>query len=469
MIGRVRDRTAQGIPGVDVSITSTDGTVFLTDSTDSDGRFAFGQLPAKSYYLFTESLPIGFDDLLLEWFDNVIMVDDVAASSGATLINLGIGAVFNTADFELEPGTEIDGIVRDNNGGGLAGVEMNLYRSDGSLFRTTMSEFDGSYRFEKLPYDSYYVRTRLGSSPFLDQWYNGALLFSDNPLADNATEIVADNAGPFSNIDFDFSLGGTITGRVTAAVVGGVSNVQVEAYDVFGRFQGSGATDETGAYQIVGLSPGLVGVRTVAPAPYANEWWDDVAAFTFLPNVDNPLGIVVGDTNQPVPSVDFVLEQSGSISGSVQDAQGTPLVDIPLEVYGTNGAFRVSVLSSTNGSFQIDGLKPGNYYLRSGSYDGFGFFDEWFGDVAVTAAGPTADGATIIPVPVGSVISGTDLTLVSGADQIALEVIDAATSQLRLSWNGLPGYAYRLKGTNDLESRYRVARGWRRTGGERRK
>ena len=66
--------------------------------------------------------------------------------------------VASTVELPLVSAGEVEGTLRRKGGGVLAGVSLELVDGEGRLVRSTLSEFDGFFLFEGVPYGAYRVR-----------------------------------------------------------------------------------------------------------------------------------------------------------------------------------------------------------------------------------------------------------------------------------------------------------------------
>ena len=447
LTGQVTDSAGAPLEFVEMRVFSVDSSIADTVQTDAGGIFGFTHLPPHVYYLEVMSIPSTHPNLLPEYYEDQWVWTFDPLADGATAIELGLGESLTNANFSLEEGAELSGFVLNDLSNGVPFVEVEIISDNGGLLRIVNTDTVGRYRFNNLAFGNYYLRTRVGNSPLIDEWFDDVRVVSGEPIADGATPINFSNPAGVTGVNLVLVEGSAITGQVTDASFSPIDNVVVEVYEPSGLFVAGGITDASGVYRIEGLLPGDYGVRTLAPSPYADKWWSDVPAYTFLPNVDLPNAISVMGSGAPAPEASFVLELAGEMVGHVETTTGVPLSNIPVEIYTGNGTHRMTVLSSSNGVWQATWLPPETYYVRSGVYHGYDLFDEWFGDVATTSEGPLVDGALPVVVGASEVANDINLVLASGAQKIYMEEVGG---QMRLSWSGLPGYSYVLNASNEL-------------------
>jgi hypothetical protein len=119
-----------------------------------------------------------------------------------------------------------------------------------------------------------------------------------------------------------------------------------------------------------------------------------------------------------LPSVHFGAAESGTISGTVYQADGvTPVtgVSIAIEIYPADSdpcAESLDITSvNTNpedGTYKVTGLEPGRYRLFTNTGENSGYRDEWW---ASSSSSPDCSAAETIVIESGSKKSGKDFQL----------------------------------------------------------
>jgi hypothetical protein len=280
---------------------------------------------------------------------------------------------------EVQGAGSITGRVTDVDGYPLGGIIVDAYTVSGDWADFGYTDGAGAYLIESLSNGSYLVRTYAGESVYVDEWFDNVPLVGWE-VATNA-QAVAVGGGLTSAVNFALSAGGNVTGRVTAAVGGALTNVWVDAYAADGTRWRSGISGSNGAYAIYGAPAGYYFIRTDALGQnYANEWYDDVAvAGSGIPSGADAVSVVASQTT---PNINFVLPPGAVLGGRVATLSGTPLQDFWVDVYEATAAWIESALTDAQGRYRISGLHAGSYYLRTYA-NGFNFADEWYNDVAV--------------------------------------------------------------------------------------
>ncbi len=235
---------------------------------------------------------------------------------------------------------------------------------------------------------------------------------------------------------------GAITGRVVNENGQPVANASVFVRGSVPLFQQrTTTTDGDGNFQVVGLDPVLYGISASSPAYVSPPRDPDSQASYYR----------VGD------SVTLNLVKGGVISGSVQFANGEPVVQIAvraLMVRDTNGltpryiGFQAQKTTDDRGIYRLYGLPPGTYVVSTGGSRGAftAFFDPYDTDAPTYAPSSPRDTAVEVTVRAGEESNGIDIRYrgepgrtVSGFVSGAL---DPATSSSNITLaqvvNGLP-------------------------------
>lgn len=118
--------------------------------------------------------------------------------------------------------------------------------------------------------------------------------------------------------------------------------------------------------------------------PYFDEWWANTASAT---NCNGAESIVVAASDSIVTGKDFQLGQGASISGTVFSSDtGAPVsgVEIFVHIYTGDPCNPTSVpeatqrnINETDGTYTLDPLHPGTYYLQTSVLDS-SLVDEWW-------------------------------------------------------------------------------------------
>jgi hypothetical protein len=152
----------EGLEGVTVRLYDSTGTVLLaTTTTDENGNYTFGGLPAATYTVKVDptTLPAGVTN----------SVDPDGGVANQSTVVLPAGGVNLTQDFgytSTEPNvisgtiwkdSDADGTLDGGEAGRFAGVTVVLYDLNGDVVATTTTDASGNYSFGNLPDGTYRV------------------------------------------------------------------------------------------------------------------------------------------------------------------------------------------------------------------------------------------------------------------------------------------------------------------------
>lgn len=193
---------------------------------------------------------------------------------------------------------------------------------------------------------------------------------------------------------------GGINGTVRDADGNPISGARIQIRRWTGRYYSSGASwstnfwyaysDASGQYSIT-AEPGFYQV-TASGSGYGPQVYDgDVA--------------VISSTFQ---MADFILPAEATISGTVTDESGNPLLNGSVNAYQYNGNYWDWKASDefSNGTYTIDSLGEGTYQLQFDSYDNY--IDEYYNNATSLGAG------TDISVVSGQQVTGINAQLALG-------------------------------------------------------
>jgi hypothetical protein len=246
----------------------------------------------------------------------------------------------------------------------------------GRRARVVLTDTDGRFELRDLPGGS--VILRASKTGFVAQQFGQRSPFS-------ASDPVNLADGQQFSADFALQRGGVITGRVFDEFGDPVANVRVAAMRaqltaagprLIGASGGPGLTDDTGAYRLYGLAPGIYYVAATPQAVNLNvalqSGGGSIAyAATYFPGTTDAGAaerITVG-AGQDQHNIDFglIATPTVQVSGVVVGLGGTP-IQAMVNLRGAlatdmTGAERRGVATAADGSFTLAGVAPGNYTL----------------------------------------------------------------------------------------------------------
>lgn len=413
--------TGAPVPGATVDLVLGD-VVQSQGTTASDGTYAFS--PAPGAYRIRVSAA-GF---LAEWYDNACAV----CGNRGTAIPLASGASVSGIDFQLEPAGKITGrLTLATSSRSSIGQFVEALRADGSRVAFVRPSA-GVYTIDGLPTGSYFVRagTNLTSGPggfpavgeyATKLWVDVSCDGDTCPLS-GATAVNVAAGTTVSNIDFVLEPAGFIEGSILAD--GSPTDVTVvELFAADGRPAGRaqslallGVTSGPGPYSFTGLTAGTYFVRATVPVgtpgatgiAYATTLYRNLACPSCPPQDGTPVTIAAGERRS---HVDISLAPAGSIAGVVRDdAGGAPLTSITLTVYTDTGTVAATALTTSRGTYVLNGLAAGRYFVATSNTDAYA--DEVFADVVCGTCDPLR--GRPVEVHGGAVTSGIDFGLARG-------------------------------------------------------
>ncbi len=176
--GHVTDSSGNPLSGIDVVLryqSDYNGALLgsVSATTDATGYWTAKKLPVGNYKLHTSN-DLGYID---EWSDGQLFPGHLDGST-VTARHVGDVGAWPTADFSLDRGHTISGIVTDNTTGqALAGPKMEVQIVDGSgvVFASDWvgAGVTSSYTTWAVPSGTYYAKTTdsLGTS-YIEEWYD---------------------------------------------------------------------------------------------------------------------------------------------------------------------------------------------------------------------------------------------------------------------------------------------------------
>ena len=344
-------QASRGVPIEGVKITADQLIVCpaysASDYSDENGYYLINGLPPGNYMVSTVN---DSDFVNMNWDNKPIWEtpDTVEVFADDTTEDI---------NFSLRVGGKITGTVTLS---GVPPVMATVYAIDTTSRESYYGSADyltGSYVIKRLPTGTYKVKTSnyLG---YIDVYYDDKSSWAD---ADPIT-VIEGVTPPIT--DFTLSLGGSIEGNISSPGKGPLENIWVWGYYASdpGEWSSFGATDEYGDYTLMGLRSGYWKIFAYGDTTYAFEWYNDKDTWAEADSVE----VTAPDT---VSDIDFSLEDGGSISGHVYDLEGLPLSGCDVMAYESSffqwGFTAKWDTTIANGSYQITGLRTGDYYVMA--------------------------------------------------------------------------------------------------------
>jgi hypothetical protein len=422
--GRITEEGAgDPVPDVDVDIYDASGSWVASSYADSSGHYEAGGLSTGSYFGRTWN----WEGYLDELYDDFPCWDGCDVTTG-TEIAVTDGGETPDIDFALQPGGTITGTVTDLSLNPIDGVNVEVYDGTGNYVTYGNTDSTGYYRADGLPTGAYYARTSSyywSPHGYLDELYDDIPCpFGDCDVTAGAS-IAVTQGETTGGTDFQLELGGSISGRITAAGSGmTIPWTGIEIYDSGGDWLAYGYSDYTGYYRVRGLPTGSYRATTSNGSDFIDELYDNLPCPQGDCDVTAGTAIAVTQGHE-TSGRDFALDRGGRILGTVTEAAtGLPVGNSRVRIYDSAGQqVGWSWWGDSAGRFVAGGLLAGDYHALAES--GWGHLAEAFEEIPC-AAGCDITAATVIPVALGGIATDVDFTLDLGATVIGT-VVDAAS------------------------------------------
>jgi uncharacterized repeat protein (TIGR01451 family) len=376
-----QDDNEEGIANISVTLLDKDGKpTGKTTKTDKDGKYLFADLKPASYKVgFTvpdgyqvSPQNIGDDNLDSDINIDTNSTDIVIMKSGESDMSIDLGLI---ALKSISGHVMIDINDDDKADKPLGSVEIVLNKCQDKFTTTTKSDENGFYKFEGLIPGCYKV-TEIDPKGYTsvsdvdgendnnitvnlkDKDITGRD-FLDEPLLKVSGHVRAD-------MDFDGDI------EVESSKDINLKNVEISLYKGDEKIATT-KTDEKGTYQFEDITPGDYIIKEV-----------DLKGFDSLRDVDgeNDNTIAIKVVESDIIDRDFDDQKTILVSGTIRvDIDGDKRVDEPLkntqlllciagEVCDLDNN-EATTYTDENGTYQFDGLKPGNFVIMEVDKPGY--------------------------------------------------------------------------------------------------
>lgn len=243
---------------------------------------------------------------------------------------------------------------------------------------------------------------------------------------------------------------GAVSGTVTGPVGQPLSGAAVTVTTSGGAQAWFGSTEADGTYTVGSLPSGAYTVTFAAPG-YLTQYYSGAASAATA----TPVSVTDGATTA---HVDARLAQSGSIAGTVTDADGAPLAGIDVTVSDAAGD-EASTRTAADGTYSVGSLSAGSYAVKFAPDPAVAGFDPGGGNYLPQYydARPSPQTADPVTVTGGATTSGIDAHLQAGG-QISGQVLDGTGAPV----NGVLVIVYASRGEQvaswytDADGRYSI-------------
>ncbi|MDR7112500.1 uncharacterized protein with LGFP repeats [Microbacterium trichothecenolyticum] len=356
---------------------------------------------------------------------------DTTDYGAATLVTVGTDAPTTGIDAALDEGASISGTITlpyNVPSEWLKAVSVHASRVDGSSSSSNVSidRETGAYTIIGLPADDY--RVQFWAHSYWDAETQQSVpvnliseYYDDTTDFGAAKPVTTAPDEPAVGIDATLELGSTISG--TISLPAGVPSewwnaVSVSVNRVGSSGGGSGGPvsidSETGEYTISGLLAGDYRVQFSASSYWDSEAQRSVPVNLISEYYDNASDfaaaeLVTTGPGTPATGIDALLEQGGSISGTLTDVDGAPVEGVLVNLIDVADPSRTvweTGFSDSTGAYSVSRIPSGVYKLLIGNFDDAAYRRVFMG-------GSTFASATELTVAPGSTFSGQNAVLVA--------------------------------------------------------
>jgi uncharacterized repeat protein (TIGR02543 family) len=436
--GRVTDYAGTGLEHVDVNLYDLNQEFVVSVSTDANGDYAFYNIPAGDYKLYSDAGAAG--NYVSEWYQNTLSFDE------AETLTVTAEVPLEHIDVGLSAGGIIAGHITNETGQGIQGVRVVIRDRQNTWIAAVDSDGSGNYSISRLVPDSYKVlfKTDNAVGLYVKEWYNDKEYF-------NTADLLVVPAGETTTLDVVLTAGGAVSGTVTNGT-DPIENMEVDIYRLDSSYIASGYTDSSGNYLVKGIP---VGTYKVIFNPwelnyhgvdwygmprnynYQYQWYDQKDSFAEADEVP----VTVGNTTS---GIDAVMNENGGgiISGRITDSSGSGIAGGSVCVFESYDNLLDWYYSEyytgtgPDGNYEIKGLPTGNYIVLFCSQDSL-YKREFYDNTR------DRDLAARVPVTAGQTTPGIDAVLEKagvitgcvtdskgiGLANVMIRVMDAATNK----------------------------------------
>jgi len=310
-----------------------------------------------------------------------------------------------------------------------------------------ISPADSSYIVDELSSGIYFLQAVMENNYVAEWWGEEQSSFECKKLSAIHLGINQDMNGKDFQLDLGASISGTIfesDGQTPVSLTQGYGRVCVYRDDPCKRYNdGPSTVDEygkdyfnvvsidsnDGTYIVDKLPEGdnFVSVHLSA-GNYVDEWWSSLSSITVCKD-SVPITLEKGDV---VIDKDFQLDTGAVVTGTLFKNDGiTPITDELIEVIAYSGSpcdspekMGWSYVDKETGSFRIENLRSGAFYLRPYVHTG-NYIDEWWAQPLSSTGCETAQ---FIELSVAEVSSGHHFQLDIGSSVSGAVFFDAIGS-----------------------------------------
>ena len=431
--GQVRDAGNEPLTA-SVGLYTANNYNSIGVSADAAGHYSFKTLPPGEYFLLAQDN--GYSS---QYYDHVDCSGDLYMTcdiSTATTITVGSTDV-SGIDFTLQKLSSFTGVLTSN------GQQVGYYNyvdvldSSGNLVASSnVDSSTGRYVTQNVAPGTYYLYA--DGSGFYSQLYGGHDCLT-SCAAEFAQGVSLTITATGQQIEADFNLDPlpSLQGNITDSKTGEpLPNVVVTLnYSPNAPYFSnvSGTSDVSGHYVVSSIQPAAYFVWAQSP-DHIDEIYDGVPCE--VPNyysvqthcdVSGATPLVVAPGQATLPSADFALAPSGSITGNaiIRADAGShiPAMTVGINLYDNTGIQIGQSSIDAAGNYAILDLASGTYYAVATSVYSYQYVNQMWQNRDCSSCVPTT--STPIAVSQGQTIGDIDFQL-TRIDAVVGRVTDAA-------------------------------------------
>ena len=327
--GTVRESGAGALlGGMTVAAYDDSGALRASAVTNGNGAYTL-TLPAGSYRV----LAFDTNGIYATSFYN-----NASAFETSAIVSLQSNDTF-TADFTLQRGGSIAGVITNTSGAPINGATVAVYNLNGTRRAIGVTDSTGRFRFV-VPPGVYKVAAWDDALTYAPSFFVDASTFV------TATTVTVDVAST-TTANVTLSLAAHIRGVVTDELTGApIANAIVTAYDANGFGAAAATTNANGAYDITVRGGSYRLVFEDRSGVYAGAFLANAQSFEASPIVQIADGATRVNLNAALP-------RAATLTGVVRDASGIRLSNIVVAAYNLDGTLRAFTFTRSDGSYSL--------------------------------------------------------------------------------------------------------------------
>ena len=381
--GTVTDTEGAPVANTQVCTREAVGPQFGPNSvcapTDGSGAYAIRGLPAGEYKVEFQGQRCGGEGCYSLNYIPQYWDDKPSFEEGDT-VTVAAGETLGGIDAEMQEGAQISGIVTDNHGMSLQGIQVCAYDASLGEFEGREStacantQANGEYVLGGLPPGEY----KFSFQDFTcdsEGCYQGNHItehWNDKPLFSEADALGLNTGDRVENIDVEMQEGAEIAGTVTDSDGAPIARTMVCAsQEEGGWFSNCASTRADGTYVIAGLASGEYKVQFgnnicdnegCRHLNYIPQYWDDKPSF----EEGDTVTVAVGET---LSGIDAEMQEGAEIHGRLTDAstgEGIRQEEAVCAWSALDGSGWSCSSTNANGEYVLGGLPTGEYIVEFG-------------------------------------------------------------------------------------------------------